>query len=75
VTEMTWGGDPYHEGAARPMDSMQGGMEQPHTQQPMTSEAQTNPRSASTDNVGQSWDSSSLGPKPGLNPANKNPVH
>ena len=65
----------FHSGAAKPMDSLQGGMEPVHTQQPMTSEAQTNPRSAAADNAGQSWNSTSLAPQPALNPANKNPVH
>lgn len=62
--------DDFHSGS-KPQESLKGGMEMPHTQMPMTSEAQTNPRSAGTDNVGQSWSSTSL--QPGhttLNPAN-----
>ena len=65
----------FHSGT-KPQEHLQGGMEMPHTQQPMTSESETNPRSAGADNVGQKWDSTSL--KPGhttLNPANKNDVH
>lgn len=65
----------FHSGA-KPLESLQGGMEEPHTQAPQTSEAQTNPRSAGTDNVGQSWNSTSL--KPGsttLNPSNSNKAH
>lgn len=57
--------------AARPQDSLKGGMEMPNIQAPQTSEAQTNPRSAGADNIGQTWDSTSL--KPGsstLNPTN-----
>lgn len=66
----------FHSGA-RPQEGLKGGMFEPHTQAPMTSEAETNPRSAGTDNVGQTWDSTSL--KPGhttLNPSNdKNKAH
>ncbi|TXS35060.1 hypothetical protein [Streptomyces sp. t39] len=67
--------DDFHSGS-KPQDSLKGGMEMPHTQAPMHSEAQTNPRSASADNVGQSWDSTSL--RPGhttLNPANSQKAH
>lgn len=70
-------GDPFHEGSSKPMQSMQGGMEQPHTQQPLASEAQTNPRAAAGDNIAQSWASTSL--QPGhtkTNPTNdKNKAH
>lgn len=31
-------GDPFHEGGSQPMASQKGGMEQPNTQMPMTSE-------------------------------------
>lgn len=58
-------GDPYHEGASQPMASLKGGMEEPHTQQPMGSEAMTNPRSAAPDNVAQTWNSTSLAPSAG----------
>jgi hypothetical protein len=67
--------DDFHSGV-KPQEHLQGGMEMPHVQAPMTSEAQTNPRSAAPDNVGQSWDSTSL--RPGhttLNPANSTKAH
>ncbi|MEW1547536.1 hypothetical protein [Streptomyces tsukubensis] len=57
-------GDPYHEGASQPLAGLKGDMAQPNTQQPMDSEAQTNPRSAATDNVAQTWNSTSLAPTP-----------
>lgn len=66
----------FHEGA-RPQEGLKGGHEMPHTQAPQTSEAMTNPRSAGEDNIGQTWNSTSL--KPGhtqLNPTNdKNKAH
>lgn len=69
-------GDPFHEGGSQPQAHLKGGMEQPHTQMPMTSEAQTNPRSAGTDNVGQSWNSTSLGEHPAPTKSNdKNKAH
>lgn len=69
-------GDPFHEGSAKPQQHLQGGMESPYTQMPATSEAQTNPRSASVDNVNQSWNSTSLAAKPGMSPTNdKNKAH
>jgi hypothetical protein len=69
-------GDPFHEGSSKPQQSLQGGMEMPHTQTPMTSEAQTNPRSAAGDNVGQSWNSTSLAPSAGSTGSNdKNKAH
>ena len=58
-------GDPFHEGAGgHPMDSLRGGMNGPHTQMPDESTAQTNPRSAATDNVGQTWNATILAPTP-----------
>lgn len=67
--------DDFHSGA-KPMDSMQGGMFDPHTQTPMMSESMTNPRSAAPDNVGQSWASSSLESKPGMSGSNdRNKAH
>lgn len=65
----------YHPGSVRPMEGMQGGMEMPHTQPLLESVAETNPRSAATENMSGTWDGSSLAPKVGLNPANSNPVH
>lgn len=67
-------GDPFHEGGSQPLTGLKGGMEQPHTQMPITSEAQNNPRSAGTDNVNQSWDQTSLKndhPTTGSNDKNK----
>lgn len=58
-------GDPFHEGTSKPMASLKGGMEGPHTQAPMDSDAMTNPRSASTDTVAQTWNSTSLAPSAG----------
>ena len=55
--------DEYHGSPARPMDHLKGGMNEPYTQQPMDSEAMTNPRSAAADNVGQTWNTTSLAPK------------
>jgi hypothetical protein len=55
-------GDPMHEGGSTPLASLKGGMCPPNTQQPMMSEAMTNPRSAAPDNMGQPWDSTSLEP-------------
>ena len=63
-------GDPFHEGTAKPLMHLQGGMEVPPTQMPMTSEAMTNPRSAAPDNVQQTWNSTSLGPIPAPTPSN-----
>lgn len=57
-------GDPFHEGATQPMDSLKGGMNGPHTQTPAESSAMTNPRSAAPNNIGQTWNSSSLAPTP-----------
>lgn len=58
-------GDPYHNNPARPLDHLKGSMTGPNTQQPMTSEAMTNPRSAAADNIGQTWNSTSLAPSAG----------
>ena len=67
--------DDFHSGS-KPQEHLQGGMEMPHTQMPMTSEAQTNPRSAGADNVGQSWSSTSLqSGHTTLNPANSTKAH
>ena len=66
----------FHSGD-KPQEGLKGGMEMPNIQAPQNSEAQTNPRSAGTDNIGQTWNSTSL--KPGsstLNPTNdKNKAH
>jgi len=57
-------GDPYHEGGSQPLAGLKGGMDAPYTQMPMNSDAMTNPRSAATDNMGQSWNSTTLAPAP-----------
>ncbi|MFC5799129.1 hypothetical protein [Streptomyces formicae] len=66
----------FHTGD-KPQEGLKGGHEAPNTQAPQTAEAMTNPRSAGTDNIGESWASTSL--KPGhtqLNPSNdKNKAH
>ena len=63
-------GDPFHEGTSKPLMPLQGGMEQIHTQMPMDSEAMTNPRSASTDNVNQTWNTTVLAPSAGTTGSN-----
>jgi hypothetical protein len=65
VSETGFAGDPFHEGGSQPMAALKGGMEMPNTQMPMASEAQTNPRSASTDNVMQTWNTTVLAPSAG----------
>lgn len=62
--------DGFHS-AARPQESLQGGAYEAHTQQPQTSEAMTNPRSAAPDNVGQTWNTTSLKPLDAPNASNK----
>jgi hypothetical protein len=69
-------GDPFHEGGSQPLKGLKGGMEMPNTQQPMTSEAMLNPRSASADNVNQTWNTTSLAPSGGSTGNNdKNEAH
>jgi hypothetical protein len=63
-------GDPGHEGGSQPMAGLKGGMQAPHTQMPMDSEAQTNPRSAAADNVAQTWNATSLAPSAGSTGSN-----
>jgi hypothetical protein len=63
-------GDPFHEGTSKPLMPLQGGMEGPHTQAPMDSTAMTNPRSASTDNVQQTWNTTALAPSAGTTSSN-----
>jgi hypothetical protein len=48
-------GDPFHEGTSKPMMGLKGDMAAPHSQEPMTSEAMTNPRSAAADNIHGHW--------------------
>jgi hypothetical protein len=70
MSDTGWTGDPYHEGASQPMAHLQGGMQEIHTQMPMDSEAMTNPRSAGTDNVQQTWNTTTLAPTPAPTGAN-----
>lgn len=63
-------GDPYHEGCSQPLMHLQGGMEDAPTQMPMDSTAMTNPRSAAPDNIGQTWNTTSLAPTPAPTPNN-----
>jgi hypothetical protein len=69
-------GDPFHEGGSQPMAHLQGGMESPNTQAPMTSE-----NSGSTDGNTVTpgiagWDESSLrGDRPTNGSNDKNKAH
>lgn len=65
MSDTGFAGDPFHEGGSQPMKGLKGGMEMPNIQAPMTSEAQTNPRTAGTDNVMQTWNTTSLGASAG----------
>lgn len=65
MADTGFSGDPFHEGGSQPLKPLKGGLVPPHTQQPMDSEAMTNPRSAGTDNVQQSWNTTSLAPSGG----------
>ena len=65
MSDTGFSGDPYHEGASQPMAGLKGGMDMPNTQMPMDSDAMTNPRSASTDNVNQTWNTTVLAPSAG----------
>ncbi|WP_167367993.1 hypothetical protein [Streptomyces agglomeratus] len=65
-------GDPFHEGGSQPMEHLKGGMEQPHTQQPMQGSNDTN--SNQHDSPAAGWNTTSLGSKPsptGSNDARK----
>lgn len=57
-------GDPGHEGGSQPMTSLKGSMEMPFIQSPRESTAQTNPRSAGSDNINQTWNTTVLGSAP-----------
>lgn len=63
-------GDPFHEGTSKPLMPLQGGMQEIHTQTPMTSDAMTNPRSASNDTITQTWNTTVLAPTPTPTPNN-----
>ena len=65
----------FHSGA-KPMESLQGGMEGPHTQQPMTSDnsGSTDGNTVTPDIAG--WASTSLAPSAGTTGSNdKNKAH
>ena len=65
----------FHTGA-KPQEELKGGMAEPNIQAPQNSESQTNPRSAAPDNIGQTWNSTSLKPVPAANPNNdRNMAH
>ena len=64
MADTGFSGDPFHEGTSKPLMPLQGGMQEIHTQMPMDSEAMTNPRSASTDAVNQTWNTTVLAPTP-----------
>lgn len=67
--------DTFHSGS-KPMEHLKGGMESPHTQAPATSEAMTNPRSASVGADGPDWDAKFRAPQPALSSSNdKNKAH
>lgn len=65
-------GDPFHEGGSQPMASLKGGMEMPHTQQPMTSENAGNSMGGANDTAPGTgtWSATSLGAKPGATGSN-----
>lgn len=69
-------GDPFHEGGSQPMAHLQGGMEQPNTQQPMHGEnsGKTDGNTVTPGIAG--WDSTSLASSAGKNGSNdKNKAH
>ncbi len=60
-----WDGDPGHEGAARPMESLKGNMGPVFEQPPMSSEAMTGGRVGGTDTApGPAWDDTFRAPLP-----------
>lgn len=71
-------GDPFHEGGSQPMAHLKGGMEQPHTQQPMMSENAGNSMGGANDTAPGtgSWNATSLGSAPSGSGSNdKNKAH
>lgn len=69
-------GDPFHEGSSKPMLHLQGGMEMPHTQQPMHGEnnGDTGGNTSTPDIAG--WHTTSLAPSAGTVGSNdKNKAH
>lgn len=60
----------FHQGAAKPQQHLQGGMELPYEQPLRAAEAMNNPRSASPDPMMSDWTFGSAPVQP-LNPANK----
>ncbi|ONK10386.1 hypothetical protein [Streptomyces sp. MP131-18] len=67
-------GDGFHDGAARPQESLQGEPLDDIMLMPLESVSHDNPRTAAADNIGKSW-TSFLEPVPAAAPANSNPVH
>lgn len=67
-------GDPFHEGASQPMESLQGGMVGPYTQPPMDSVNSNDGRGGGTTEAPMTgtWSSTSLDSSGGdhKNPAN-----
>lgn len=64
----------YHSGA-KPQESLKGGMFDPHTQAPNTSENEGNSRPQS-DAGGPGWDAQFRAPQPGMSSSNdKNKAH
>lgn len=58
-----WEGDPGHEGAARPMESLKGNMGMVYTQQPMESQAEGDSRHQA-DPGGPGWHDTFNAPQP-----------
>jgi hypothetical protein len=65
MSDTGFAGDPFHEGGSQPLAGLKGGCTEVHTQMPMNSEAMTNPRSAAPDNIGQTWNTTTLAPSAG----------
>jgi hypothetical protein len=57
-------GDPFHEGGSQPMAGQKGGMEMPHTQQPMQGSNSGDTGGNTTTPEVPGWHSTSLGVRP-----------
>ncbi|MGK5530850.1 hypothetical protein [Streptomyces sp. URMC 129] len=68
-------GDPFHEGTEKPQLHLQGDMAGIHTQMPLESSNQDNPRSAGEADTGPGWANTTFAPKATPTGANANPVH
>lgn len=69
-------GDPFHEGGSQPMAHLKGGMEQPHTQQPMHGENSGDTGGNTTTPEIKGWDTTSLQPgRPTTGSNDKNKAH